>query len=350
MLSPQDFREIVGGQRRGFGATCWRALFATVEPVYTAAVRLRNWQFDTGRRPIAKVNVPVVSVGNITLGGTGKTPFIAWLANWFTQRGVRVAIVSRGYGAKPGQPNDEARELAEKLPQVPHLQNSRRAVAAEQAIEQHGAQLILLDDGMQHRYLHRDLEIVLLDALEPFGHNHVFPRGTLREPLAGLARADVIALSRRDTIDEPTARAIERRARQYNSQAVWIELRQAPRGLRGRAGQTTPLTHLHDQRVLAFCGIGNPTGFRRTLADCGVSITDCVEFADHHTFTTADWQSLQLQAQQSGATALVCTHKDLVKLPPAKVADIPVWALEIGTEITTGQPQLEALLKRFSIE
>jgi tetraacyldisaccharide 4'-kinase len=350
MLSPQDFREIVSGQRRGFVAACWRALLAAVEPFYTAAVRLRNWQFDTGRRPIAKVNVPVVSVGNVTLGGTGKTPFIAWLADWFTGRGVQVAIVSRGYGAKPGEPNDEARELAEKLPQVPHLQNSRRAVAAEQAIEQHGAQLILLDDGMQHRYLHRDLEIVLLDALEPFGHNHVFPRGTLREPLAGLARADAIALSRRDTIDEPTARAIEQRVRQYNSRAVWIELRQVPRGLRGRGGQSAPLTHLQNQTVLAFCGIGNPAGFRRTLNDCGLSTIDCVEYADHHNFTTADWQSLQLQAQQAGATALVCTHKDLVKLPSTKVADVPVWALEIGTEITTGQPQLEALLTRFPLK
>ncbi len=165
-----------------------RGALALAEIPYAAAVDWRNRRYDCGAT-VQRVGVPVVSVGNLTLGGTGKTPLVEWLARWFADRGVRVVLVSRGYGALPGQPNDEALELAQSLPQVPHLQNRDRVQAALEAIGELGAQLILLDDGFQHRRLARDLDLVLVDALEPFGFGHVFPRGTLREPLAGWRRA-----------------------------------------------------------------------------------------------------------------------------------------------------------------
>ena len=131
--------------------------------------------------------MPVISVGNITTGGTGKTPMVAWLARWFRNQDVRVALVSRGYRAEAEGQNDEARELATLLPDVPHLQNPDRVAAARIAIDELETQLIILDDGFQHRRIHRDLEIVLIDALQPFGFGHVLPRGLLREPLRGLA-------------------------------------------------------------------------------------------------------------------------------------------------------------------
>ncbi len=153
---------------------------------------LRNWRYDTGRAVPRRVSAPVISVGNLTLGGVGKTPFVEWLARWLVARGVRVAIVSRGYGAPASgdspdieRLNDEARELAEKLPGVPHCQHADRLSACQRAIDQHGAELLLLDDAFQHRRVYRDLDILLVDACEPFGFEHVFPRGTLREPLAG---------------------------------------------------------------------------------------------------------------------------------------------------------------------
>ncbi len=152
------------------------------EVPYRLLVETRNRHYDRAADAAKRVPVPVVSVGNLTTGGTGKTPMVAWLARWFQQRGLRPVIVSRGYGSQNGQPNDEARELAEQLPDVPHLQDADRVRGAQQAIAQHGAQVILLDDGFQHRRLHRDLDIVLVDALQPFGSEHLLPRGLLRSP------------------------------------------------------------------------------------------------------------------------------------------------------------------------
>ena len=127
-------------------------------------MRRRNGRYDRGQNKIARVGAPVVSVGNLTVGGTGKTPLVEWLARWFTSHGVKVAIVSRGYGSQAGKPNDEALELAHNLPDVPHLQNKDRVTAAQTAIDEKGSELVLLDDGFQHRRLYRDLDIVLLDA------------------------------------------------------------------------------------------------------------------------------------------------------------------------------------------
>ena len=344
MLSPSEFREIISGRRRGIGASLWRGLFSAIEPVYSAAVRYRNWRFNTGRTPITRVEVPVVSVGNLTLGGTGKTPMVEWLARWFLDRGVRVAIVSRGYGAGQGQENDEAKELHQKLPAVPHLLSPERAVGAREAIDRHGAQLIILDDGFQHRRLARNLDIVLVDAMEPFGFERVFPRGTLREPLAGFARAQVIALSRSDAVDEESRQALHDRVREHNPGAAWLELSHQPRGLRTGDGARMPLDHLLGKRLLAFCGIGNPAGFRHALLSCGYEVVDFREFPDHHAYRPADLTNLANWAEQAKADALICTHKDLVKLGQPSGGSRPTWALEIGLAISNGQADFETQL------
>ncbi len=188
MLSPTEFRELVSGHRRGPDATALRGLLRAAELPYTLAVRFRNHRYDRRRTAVHHVSVPVISVGNLTLGGTGKTPMVKWLARRVEDLGARVALVSRGYRAASGELNDEARELAQALPTIPHIQNRDRVAAARFAIEKFNPDVLLLDDGFQHRRLARDLDVVLLDALEPFGFDHVFPRGTLREPLDGLAR------------------------------------------------------------------------------------------------------------------------------------------------------------------
>ena len=139
MFTASSFRELVSGRRRGVRVAPGEIAAARCAEVpYTAAVRWRNHRFDSGRAPVHSLSVPVVSVGNLTLGGTGKTPFVEWLARWFLARSVRVALVSRGYGTPHGTPNDEARELAEKLPGVPHFQNPDRLLAGRQAIETTG--------------------------------------------------------------------------------------------------------------------------------------------------------------------------------------------------------------------
>ena len=182
-----DFQRLVSGAHKGLGASVARAALAGLELPYGAAMQLRNWRFDRGWG-VCQASVPVVSVGNLTLGGTGKTPFVGWLAAEFQSRGLTPALVSRGYGARTG-PNDEALELAARLPGLTHIQNPDRVAGAQRAVREHEASVVLLDDGFQHRRLHRDRDIVLVDGLEPFGYGRVFPRGTLREPLSSAEKA-----------------------------------------------------------------------------------------------------------------------------------------------------------------
>ncbi len=346
MLNAQRFREIVSGQRRGLAAALWRAALRAVETPYALAVRWRNRRYDRGRATSHAVEVPVICVGNLTLGGTGKTPTVEWVARWLRERGLRVTLVSRGYGAADGARNDEALELEQKLPDVPHLQNPDRVEAARMAIEEFEAEVILLDDGFQHRRLRRDLDLVLIDALEPFGFGHVFPRGTLREPLSGLSRAHVVMLSRADLCTGEEKTRIWEKLQRYAPQAARVEAAHRPLELLSYSGKTQPLESLKGKPVLAFCGIGNPEGFRRTLKNLNYTLTEFRAFADHHGYERDEVAALAAAAKNTGAAALVCTHKDLVKLGVDALGGIPLWAVRVGLEIIHGEDALTAALQR----
>lgn len=344
MLTASNFREIVSGGRKGPGAAILRAFLRVLEVPYTWEVRRRNRAFDAGKRVAEKVEVPVISVGNLTLGGTGKTPFVEWVAKWFTQRGVRVALVSRGYKSAPGSINDEARELEQRLPGVPHLLNPDRVAAAREAIERFGCQVILLDDAFQHRRIARELDIVLIDALEPFGFGHVFPRGLLREPIEGLGRAHVIALSRADMVSEATRADIHRTVQTYAPSALWLECCHAPQALISHSGEAEPLESAKGQRAAVFCGLGNPAGFRSTVERCGVEIAAWREYPDHHRFSESDISDLQHWTAAQDISYVLCTHKDLVKIPRDELAGRPLRAIRIGLEFLRGQEDFEASL------
>ncbi|HUY93299.1 MAG TPA: tetraacyldisaccharide 4'-kinase [Pirellulales bacterium] len=349
LLHPSEFRALVSGQRKGLAAAAFRAALRLAETPYAAAVAWRNRRYDSGRWPVERVSVPVISVGNLTLGGSGKTPMVEWLARWLRVRDVRVTIISRGYGAEAGARNDEALELEGRLPDVPHLQDPDRVAAARLAIEEFECQAIVLDDGFQHRRLARDLDLVLVDALEPFGFGHVFPRGTLREPLAGLGRADAVALSRADLVEPADRARLKAAVERYAPHAVWLEVAHAPRRLVSAGGETRPWDELAGQRVAAFCGIGNPAGFRRTLERCGATIAGFREFPDHHAYQRSDVEDLAQWAESLDATMLVCTAKDLVKLRVERIGSAPLWAVAIELEILAGLNQFETLLESLSL-
>jgi tetraacyldisaccharide 4'-kinase len=346
LITPSDFQSIVSGHRRGVGAALMRWGLRAAEAPYTLAVGWRNWRFDAGHAAVARVDVPVVSVGNLTWGGTGKTPMVEWLARWFTERNVRVTIVSRGYRGVDGQDNDEARELKQKLPGVPHLQNPDRVSAARAAVTGLASELIVLDDGFQHRRLARDLDIVLLDALEPFGYNHLVPRGTLREPPSGLARADVIGLTRSDMVDEGIRRTVRERAAQLSPRAAWIELTHQPRSLWSITGSRFEIDYLAGKSIAAFSGIGNPTAFRRTLVACGYRIAGFQEYPDHYAYSVADVESLGAWVRTLPAIkAVVCTDKDLVKMGVDRLGAVPLLALSIRIHVTRGLDELVGRLQ-----
>jgi tetraacyldisaccharide 4'-kinase len=348
MLFHRQYRSLVSGRLSGPAAGTLRAVLGLLEHPYEWIIDRRNSRFDRGSVQPHKVAATVISVGNLTVGGTGKSPFVAWLARWFIARGQAVAIISRGYGAGGGRPNDEALELAARLPRVPHIQHPDRIAAAEAALAANPTQVLILDDAFQHRRLARDLDIVLLDALEPFGHGHLLPRGLLREPVASLARAHIVALSRSDAIDEPRRRQIEAEVRRHAPGAQWIELVHEPARLVAADGRSMAIDGLCGQRIAAFCGIGNPAGFRHTLQRCGLEIAGWFELPDHCAYQARHLDQLQQWLASLDVQQVICTRKDLVKIPRDELNGKPLWALDVELEIVRGQAELEALLQQIA--
>ena len=344
----ESFRRLVDGRATGLVATLGRTGLSAIEIPYEALVRLRNYGYDHSIFTVKKASAPVISVGNLTLGGTGKTPLVAWLAHWFAQHNKKPAIISRGYKAKTGQLSDEAAELKILLPTVPHYANKQRIIAAGEAVTK-GSDVLLLDDGFQHRQISRDLNLITIDATDPFGCNRIFPRGLLREPLWGLKRADALVLTRTDQVSIKTRNEIQEQCFQFvgSHDKPWIETEHRPSNLRLVDGTTQPLKTLQDKRILSLSAIGNPAAFHRTLTTLGHEPVATLTFPDHHTYTTDDIHRISEETESVGAEIIVTTLKDLVKLPLASVRDRPLCALEIGIQFQTGLQDLEYLLNKI---
>lgn len=315
---------------------------------YQAAVVCRNKAYQLGWMRIHRPTAPVISVGNLTAGGTGKTPACAWIAKWLRDKGHRVAILSRGYGALADGLNDEARELESLLPDVPHLQAANRVENARIAVEELEMEVLLLDDGFQHRRLARDLDIVLLDATNPFGWGHMLPRGLLREPLKGLRRADLILVTRSDQVSKQELANLRTQVQRINPKVGWVESIHAPIRWRNASGATLQLNAFCGQPAIALSGIGNPQAFRMTLQQLSISVLDEVVFADHHPYSPMDVRGVIERASQCSEPpqAILCTGKDLAKLSSDQLGSFPLWALEIELKIVSGEEVLQEYLER----
>ncbi len=272
--------DVLSGQRRGVMPAALRAACAVGSWGYAAAIAARNAGYDAGWLRSQTVAAPVISIGNLTTGGTGKTPVAALLAAELKLRGFRPAIVSRGYRSLNGRQNDEQLVLSQLLPDVVQIQQRDRVAGAIAAIA-HGCNAILLDDGFQHRRLRRDLDLVLIDATRPWGFGRLLPRGLLREPLSSLRRADLVLITRCDQVPAADLALLRQMLQQHRGTSAAVEIAFTPRRLRNSLDQFQPLTVLKNQQPLAFCGIGNPAGFQRLLQSLGV---DAIPFAfpDHH--------------------------------------------------------------------
>ncbi|MBV8557323.1 MAG: tetraacyldisaccharide 4'-kinase [Planctomycetaceae bacterium] len=342
-MDEASYLRLIRGEARGPLAHAARLGLSAAASGYGLAVVVRNAGYDRGWREVHRAPVPVVSVGNLTLGGTGKTPMVEWVARWYRARGGRVAILSRGYGRAEGM-NDEGRVLAENLPDVPPYEDPDRVRGALRAVEESESQLIVLDDGFQHRRLARDLDIVLLDALEPFGLGRLFPRGLLREPVRALRRAGVVVLSRADLVAGPDRAAIRAEAERRAGPLRWAEARHAPRDLVDDSGRALPVEGLATRSVVAFCGVGNPEGFRRTLTPLCGRVLGFRTFPDHHPYSAVDVADLAAWARGLGADLALTTQKDFVKLRTATLGQVPLRALRIGLEVLSGASTLDEAL------
>jgi len=345
MLLEHQFRRVTSGESKGLLSAAVRVALAALEIPYTWGVRRRNRRFDRGTNEIHRVPAPVISVGNLTVGGTGKTPLVAWLARWLKERHCPVSVISRGYASTSNTPNDESLELAARLPDLRLLQNPDRLAAARCALKENPHQALILDDAFQHRRLARDLDIVLIDAIEPFGYEHLLPRGLLREPVEYLGRADIIGLSRSDAVDGARRAEIHSRVRSVAPNANWLELCHRPTRLVSHGGETLTLDELSGLKAAAFCGIGNPFGFRHTLASCGLRSGDFLTLPDHCRYDSRRLAQIAAWASRLPIEHLICTRKDLVKLPRDEIAGHRLWAIDIELEIVSGQDQLEHALE-----
>jgi tetraacyldisaccharide 4'-kinase len=337
------YRRLLRGEILGpLGFLARLALSAASVP-YGAAVRFRNWRYDRQAAPIARVERPVISVGNLTLGGTGKTPVVEWVARWYRRQGRRVCLLSRGYG-QTDRLNDEGLVLDQNLPDVPHLQDRDRAALARIAIDELDADVLVLDDGFQHRRLARDLDLVLIDALDPFGGGRLFPRGLLREPVGSLARSSLVILSRADLVGPGRRAEIRQEAERRAGPLVWVESRQAPHSLVDAQGQELPVDELRGVRCGAFCGLGNPEGFRQTLLSLGVDLAEFRIYPDHHPYSRNDVERLARWADELRPALVLTTQKDSVKLRLDQIGGVRLLAVRIAFEPLSGVAGLESAL------
>jgi tetraacyldisaccharide 4'-kinase len=351
-ISPETWRAITGGERGGIKAFFLRRGLWLARLPYGIGVWGRNKFFDWGWKKVERVGVPVVCIGNLTLGGTGKTPCVEYVARFYRQHEKQVAILSRGYGAEVGDlgdtgRNDEAMLLEENLPDVPHLQDRDRVAIARTAIEELESEVLILDDGFQHRRLHRDLDVVLIDATNPWGYCYLFPRGAMREPIGGLKRAHAVMITRTDRVSNHEIEVIRRRVLREKELPISLT-RHVPIELMGTDNRKAGLDELRGKPVAGFCGIGNPEAFRRTLEDLGSVVTAFRSYRDHHNYARADVDELRAWAEKQPADAFIATtQKDFVKLRIAELAGRPLWAVRIGLAFVEGQASFEELLKRL---
>ena len=341
-------RVIIGADGR-FVAAVVRALMWPASVVYGGVVALRNLMYGLGLLPVRRLPGPAISIGNVSVGGTGKTPMAAWVAQRLLEMGRRPAILSRGYGAKVGGDgvprNDEAAMPAEGEGSVSHWCDPDRLRAAERAARGSGADCFVLDDAFQHRRAGRDLDIVLLDASVPRRAMRLLPRGALREPMSSLRRADVVVITHADLCEAARLEAMRGLIAGENPRACAAEaVHRAVSLSRLGGGDDEPAESVRDRRVFAFCGIGNPASFTLTLQALGAEVLGAAYYPDHHGYTQNDCDTIVAEAGQCGADLLVTTWKDAVKLG-GMWSDERLRILKVEMAVVRGREEMLARIR-----
>jgi len=343
-MSPNTKRtwvNLVTGRRKGPAAGIARAALGAMSLLYGGALRLRAAAFALGLRRRHRLHGAVIGVGNLTLGGTGKTPMVELLTRRLEARGLKVAVLSRGYGREVAGVDDE--EFGAGL----RLTGPDRLALARRAFGEFRCDVAVLDDGFHDFRLQRDLDIMMVDASSPLGNGKLFPAGFLREPASGLRRADLIVISRGDMLNAGELALLRDGLSTLSGGKPVLASVHRPRAPRAFAGETAP-DSLAGRRILGFCGLGNPMGFESTLRSQKSEIAAFRPFPDHHPYSETELDGLEAEARELEVDALVTTEKDAARLSRREWT-VPVWVLGVDLEIVSGAGDLDAALDRLAL-
>jgi len=322
----QAYRRLVSGEITGLTAAVLRMVLSVAAAVYSLIIRARNFMYSKAMLKSYKVKAAVISVGNITAGGTGKTPLVIWLCNQITENprfsvpSSGCAILTRGYKTtknlklKTQNYFDEPVILAQSCPEVKVVVNPDRFAAAVEVVENSGAKVLIMDDGFQHRRLKRDLDIVTIDAMCPFGYGKILPAGLLREPIAELKRADVVVITRCDQVCEAELSQIEKKLRLTNPGIIIAKSMHKPICAKSIDNRQIGLEELRNKKIFAFCGIGNPDAFLGTIKGLGADTAGSKVYNDHHYYTENDIAEIHEKAKEFKADFILTTQKDWTKI------------------------------------
>ncbi len=307
------------------------------------------------RRNPERLNAKVISVGNITLGGTGKTTFVEYLSAKLSSASNKIAVLSRGYkrdAARQGAQGmgDEPAMVQEKLPQVHVIVDKDRVKAGIKAIKDYAVDTLILDDGLQQWRIYKDLEIVTIDAANPFGNYRMLPAGFLREPLAALKRADIFVLTQVD-FGQDTG-SLADKLKRINPRALIVESMHRPEAFSDlrKPDELLGLDFLKGKRAAVFSGIGNPQGFENSLSSLGINIGLSFRFSDHHDYTQGDLGGIISSARENNLDAIITTQKDAVKIRQLETAGSAIFVLDIKLSITKNETELNRrLLKLYPV-
>ena len=370
----QSHRRLISGQSSGICAFLLKVLLRIASILYSVIVRLRNFLYSNGWLKTHHVDAAVICAGNITVGGTGKTPLVVWLCRQIASC-YKCAILTRGYKATQDTKRyaDEPTMLAECCPRANVIVNPDRVAGAAEAIKKYGAQVLIMDDGFQHRRLARDLDIVAIDATLPFGYGKMLPAGLLREPVTSLKRAGAVVITRCDQIDENNLRKLEEDLRAINPEMVIAKSIHAPSSIEHFNSVVIPakagiqkgsetmdsrfrgndnVEHLKGKRIFAFCGIGNPDAFLNTIRALGAELVGSKIYDDHYHYTDSCLFEISEQAGETGANLILTTQKDWTKLIlnfksqiSNSISSIPFACLTVEIQFLTGLDELKRLIE-----
>jgi len=344
-VNQRDWHNLVSGQRTGFSAVFLRLVLGIAACGYSLVIRVRNFLYSTGIFRAHPTSAAVISIGNITAGGTGKTPLVVWLVNQLSGK-YQCAILTRGYKTRIGPLLDEPAILAQSCPEARVIVNPDRVAGAAEAVR-FGANVLIMDDGFQHRRLARDVDILAIDATMPFGYGKILPAGLLREPVSAIKRADAVVITRSDQADEDQMAQLEQEIRRIKGDMIIAKSTHAPLCAESTGAEQISPEELKGKKIFAFCGIGNPDSFLTTIADLGANLVGSEIFDDHHRYSEGCLAGICEQAIDLDAVLALTTQKDWTKIAPLLSGEetLPLAYLAVEIGFTAGEDELKRLIQ-----